>query len=93
MPTDEAIDLILSLPAGSLFRAALNPVNAWTEDQHRGALTVDLLTIINWRLMGCPPEHKPDLIERPGDAERKALAKKRAQEARKKIENTKWRAV
>lgn len=91
VPTDEAIDLALSLPPGSAYMASIGAGHAWSAERHRMADVVDLLLIINWRLMGCPADCKPDPVERPGDAERRRRALAQARTAREKIEGTEWR--
>lgn len=91
VPADEAIDLIMSLPPGSAYKAALSPDLAWSADQHRLADVLDVLLVVNWRLMGCPAEYKPSPVERPGDAERRQRARARSRSAAEKIEKTKWK--
>lgn len=93
MPTDEAIDLIETLPTGSLYRAMKNPDDAWTNDQYQIADVLDLLLVANWHLAGRPPEGKPDPVSRPGDAHRRAQAIKKAKQVAATIENTKWEEV
>ena len=90
MPTDEAIDLVLSLPPGSAYRAALDPDDAWDEARYQMASVLDLLLVINWRLMGQPERYRPDPVPRPGDAKRRAEAARKAASARKKIESIEW---
>lgn len=89
--TDEAIDLILSLPGGSAYKAAASPALAWSADQHRLADVLDVLLVVNWRLMGCPAEYKPSPVERPGDAERREAARMRAKRASERIESITWK--
>lgn len=91
VPTDEAIDLALSLPQGSAYRGALSADGAWSHERHRMADMVDLLMIVNWRLMGCPEQYKPAPVVRPGDAERRAAARMQAKRASERIESTSWK--
>ena len=91
MPADEAIDLVVSLPPGSAYKAAASPDLAWSAERHRLADLLDVLLVVNWRLMGCPAEYKPSPIERPGDAEQRRRARERTRSAVEKIENTKWK--
>lgn len=90
VPAGEAVDLILSLPPGSAYKAAASPALAWSDAKHWMADVMDLLLIVNWRLMGCPVELKPAPVERPGDAELRIRAREKAREAREKIEGTEW---
>lgn len=93
VPTDEAIDLVLSLPPGSAYRASLDPDDAWDEALCQMANVLDLLLIVNWRLMGCPEQYRPEPVPRPGDAKRRAEAARRAASAREKIEGIEWEEV
>lgn len=93
VPTDEAIDLVLTLPWGSAYLRAQNPVYAWNQDQYQMANVMDALSVINWRLMGCPSRYKPEPVERPGDKAMRLAAAKKAKDAARRIESTRWEAV
>ena len=90
MPADEAVDLVLTLPMGSRYKTAANPAAGWTAERHLMADVVDVLMVINWRLMGCPDVYRPEPVERPGDRELRELARKAARDAAEKIESTEW---
>jgi len=96
---EEAIDLILTLGAGTAYMTALNPANAWSIAEHQSANLYDLLSIINWRLMryAGPKQYAPAPIPRPGDARRKArqqaISQERAASVAAKLKNTKWEDV
>lgn len=81
---------MLTLPPGSSYRGASGGDASWSAERHQLADVLDVLLVINWRLMGCPDEYKPSPIERPGDAERRRAARAKARKARKKIEDTQW---
>lgn len=70
-----------------------NPDDAWTNDQYQIANVLDLLLVMNWHLAGRPPEGKPAPVPRPGDAQRRAQAAKKARKVAETIENTKWEEV
>lgn len=93
VPTDEAIDLVLTLPQESRYRAAVDPSAGWSGGQHQMANVIDLLMVINWRLMGCPSTYKPEPMERPGDRELRIQAMRRARRVRERIESTEWEDV
>ena len=90
---DEAIDLVLTLPLGSKWRAKRDPDAEWTIDQYRLADLVDSLNVLIWQLSSNSSEWEPQRIERPGDAARRAAYKAKARAARKKLEETTWEEV
>lgn len=93
VPTDEAIDLVMTLPQGSRYRAAVDSSAGWSGGQHQMANVIDLLMVINWRLMGCPSLYRPEPLERPGDRERLMRSRRRARAVNEKIEGTRWEEV
>lgn len=93
LPIVETIDLIRSLPMGSLYRGSINKRDAWTLGQYRTADILDFLMVINWRLMGCPEEYIPVSVTRPGDADKKAKSAAKRNSIKKIIENTTWEEV
>lgn len=92
VPTDEAIDLIRTLPAGSLYKQAVSIVESWSESDYFHANVLDCLRIINWRLAGCP-DKPPLLIQRPAEIEAQKQAKKKAKATKRKIETTNWKSI
>lgn len=93
LETEEAIDLIITLPSNSRWRAARSTHDLWTSEQYRHADVMDMLNVINWRLAGCPSDYQPTPIERPLDKiinEHKRVSAKRAKEI---IENTTWEGM
>lgn len=94
VPTDEAIDLIMTLPErGSLWRAAKgSPDAAWSEIRHVGADIVDAITARMWQAAGAPGE-QPPRTQRPSDIVEAAKARAKAAEVKKKMNETKWEEV
>lgn len=90
---DEAVDLVLTLPLGSKWRAKRDPDASWTLDQHRLADIVDAVNVLVWQLSSNAEDWDPARLERPGDAARREAYRKRAREARKKLEETRWEEV
>ena len=90
---DEAIDLVLTLPLGSKWRAKRDPGAEWTLDQYRLADLVDVTNLLVWQLSRNADEWEPPRIDRPGDAAKREAHRKNAREAREKLENTKWEEV
>lgn len=48
VPTDEAIDLIRSLPDGSRWAAGTDPLRAWSANRHRDADLLDAVNVLVW---------------------------------------------
>lgn len=92
VPPAEAVDLIRTLPPGSLYRAALDLADAWSDEQHFRADVVDQLNLVAWRLLGCPGK-APRAITRPADVAARREAARKAREVRERIGSTRWEAV
>lgn len=90
---DEAVDLVLTLPLGSRWRALKDPDAGWTVEQHRLAELVDNTNLLVWQLSPNSSEWEPPRVSRPGDAARRAAHKEKARNARKKLEETEWEEV
>ena len=93
MDVDEAVDLVLTLPLGSRWRAKRDPRAEWTLEQYRLADLVDSLNVLMWQLSSNSEDWEPPRIERPGDAAERAAFKAKAKEARRKLEETRWEEV
>lgn len=89
VPTREAIDLVLTLPPGSMWRRALRPEDGWDDARYMLANAVDLLNLINWRLANCPGE-APPRVERPGDRQKREQASRKVSRVRRILEETVW---
>ena len=90
---DEAIDLVLTLPLGSRWRARRDPDAAWTLDQYRLADLVDSVNILSWQLSQNAEDWEPPRLERPGDASRREAYREKARDAKRRLEETKWEEV
>ena len=90
---DEAIDLVLTLPLGSKWRAKRDPDAEWTIDQYRLADLVDVTNLLVWQLSPNNKEWEPKSLDRPGDAARREAHINKARDARRRLEETKWEEV
>lgn len=88
---DEAVDLIATLPAGSLYMASMSPELAWPA--WRQALA-DLQDDV-WAASLASAGYRGDMprVPRPQDAPIRARERERAAAAKSIIEETKWVAV
>lgn len=92
MPTDEAVDLVLALPPGSLWRAARDPRDAWDDRTHMLVSMIDSLNMITWLLARCPG-NQPAKVTRPGDGLARRVARDKARATRRTIRETRWEEV
>lgn len=93
---DEAIDLIATLPPGSLWRAALDPHNALAEGTELSLQLVETVRAIASALMGGEELAKrADVFRypRPWDRADQGAARAKAQAAAERLNNGKWRDV
>ena len=87
----EAIDLIQTLPQGSLYVAATDPLRAWSAERHGVADVVDALSVVAWALGAYDPSvTEPPRVTRPRDLMERALAHERKEMARASIEHGEW---
>ncbi len=89
MPTDEAIDLVLTLPSGSLWRSSRRKYGEWTEAEELAANVVDSINRLiqlyaTGSTEGAQRTVRPQTLE-AADAERD-----RAMRAKERIMNTAW---
>lgn len=87
----EAVDLILTLPRGSAYIKATHPEFSFTEVEEGVADLRDEMRDIAFFLRGIS-EPAPHVL-RPKDFIAQQKAKKRSEEARKRLLETKWEAV
>lgn len=90
--TDEAVDLILSLPMGSMYLAALSPYWAWSEERNAIADVCDLQFRAE-RLTCTRSTEGAHRITRPRDVYERRQALDKAKAAKQKMETTKWELV
>lgn len=88
--TDEAIDLILTLPRGSLYIAKKYPEYAWSEARELTADIQDTLVALVYATHGQKDAPK---IVRPSDVVARKKAMARAKTAKQKIETLEWEQV
>lgn len=89
METDEAIDLILTLPRGSMWRSAQVEHGEWTDEQELFAQVQDrIYQLIKFMASGST-EGAPR-IPRPHDMRERDRAAKKARETRRRLDETEW---
>lgn len=82
---DEALDLALTLPQGSLLVSVLDPERSWTPERE---MIADLQDTILAAL-----GHVDVKVTRPRDVIARRKAHQKAQMTKQRIENTTWEAV
>lgn len=92
VPLDEAVDLVLTLPRGSLYRASKRPYGEWTAAEESAADIVDSIERLialyaSGTTEGSQRKMRPQTLE-AADRERE-----RAERARRRIEETVWEEV
>lgn len=90
VPTDEAIDLVLTLPPGSKYMSALDPRLSWSEARTLVADIIDRLYSMQWSQGGISGDEPPHVVRPHELQEREAEREKRAS-VQDKIHNTKWK--
>ncbi|MBR3318769.1 MAG: hypothetical protein IKG21_13215 [Atopobiaceae bacterium] len=91
VPVAEAIDLIRSLPDGSLYVAATEPERAWSELKQRTADVVDAIWLLVWaNSMDHEKMPEPQRVTRPKDVAARQRQRERQRRAREVLENTEW---
>lgn len=89
----EAVDLVLTLPRGSLYMGAVDPHLAWADARHDAADIKDMLAALTQMLSSAGTTEGAPRVVRPGTREDTARARARASAARDYIEGTEWREV
>lgn len=90
MQDEEAIDLIRTLPEGSLTVSAIDPARSWEKWQHSLADIQDQLFTLFTHV---PKGEEPPRVTRPRDLVERKKALESAQEARKRIKDQEWEEV
>lgn len=88
--TDEAIDLIYTLPPKSLYVCTVDPRLRWDETGYMLAQLIDLSWLIAWKLSGNQDEWEPPKLDRPGDEEARKAALEAAKAVKRRMEQTEW---
>lgn len=92
MPADEAIDLVLTLPRGSLWRSAQVEFGEWGEARENAADVVDAVWALIALVARGTTEGAPS-VTRPSDLRERRAARERAASVRERIRNTTWEEV
>lgn len=85
----EAVDLIMTLPAGSAYMATVDPALEWSREQDDIADVKDAILYTAYLLSGNDASQAPRVV-RPLDIVRREQARARAASARRTIEETEW---
>ncbi|WP_165247471.1 hypothetical protein [Adlercreutzia sp. ZJ141] len=91
VPTDEAIDLVLTLPPGSLYVRVTRPQDSWPEWRHAAADIQDELWRIAYAQAGV--KSNPPQTFRPADIVENARARASVRKAVDVIGSTEWEEV
>lgn len=89
---EEAVDLILTLPAGSAWRDARSPYGSWSEEREGTADVLDQIARFMW-LFATGSTEGVQLVTRPSDLARQEAARRRAKAARERMETTEWEGM
>lgn len=90
VPTDEAVDLIESLPDGSLWAAATDPLRSWALERHLAANVVDAIALIAYRIGAFDGASEPPRVTRPRDVAARRADAERARIVRSRLESGGW---
>lgn len=92
VPTDEAVDLVLTLPRGSAWRAAGVAHGEWGDAREDSADVVDMLARVI-QLVATGSTEGAWRVTRPSDLRRMDAERARAAEARRRMDETEWEEV
>ncbi len=87
---DEALDLVLTLPQGSLYISKKYPQHSWSEAKEISADIRDWIAQLAFAMRGLT---NPPHIIRPADAIADAKSKEKARKARTILEGGKWKDI
>lgn len=90
VPLDEAIDLVLTLPRGSLWRSAQVEFGEWDDAREGVADVVDAIWALISLMSTARTTEGAPRVARPSDMRDRKAARKRAASVRERIENTTW---
>lgn len=86
----EAVDLINTLPMGSLWRADNSTEAEWSDERYLFTRIQNLLEVI---AHGKYLTGDPQIVEFPLDREMRIEQARKAREVRERLNNTKWKEV
>lgn len=90
MPVGEAIDLVLTLPAGSMYAASKDPYQAWTDERRALADIRDIMRACLRRLGGDRSTISLPSTWRPEDEARARAQREKAKRTQSILTETKW---
>ena len=91
VPTDEAIDLIRSLPDGSRWVARTDPLRAWSAERHREADLLDAVSVLVWRFaLDKETVPEPPKVVRPRDMAARMREAANNRRVRQELESGGW---
>ncbi|TNU89386.1 hypothetical protein FIC87_11345 [Eggerthella lenta] len=90
VPADEAVDLVLTLPPGSLYMRSAHPELAWPDWRHAVADLQDDMWAIACARSGV---QDPPRVARPAELVERRKALGAARRAREAIEATEWEPI
>ncbi len=91
VPTGEAIDLIETLPDGSLYAAATDFLRSWGPEQNRHADMLDAIHELTWALaIDHESMPEPPKVVRPKDVMARVESFAAAKRARSVLESGDW---
>lgn len=90
VPACEAIDLIETLPPGSMYQAAKSPYMEWTDERRALADMKDLVRACLLRLSGDRSTIRFPLSPRPEDTAQAEEERERVSNAQRRIRETRW---
>lgn len=93
VPVDEAIDLITTLPKGSLWRSSQVEFGEWDESREGVADIVDAVWALTSLLSSRRTTEGAPRVTRPADLRDRKAARDRAARVRETIRNTTWEEV
>lgn len=90
---EEAIDLIMTLPRGSLWRSAQIEYGEWDDAKESSADVVDAISRLTSLLSSAGSTEGAQLVVRPEMLRERKKALERAKSTRKRIAETDWEEV
>lgn len=86
------MDLIKTLPRGSLYRAALDVADSWPDWRYEAAAIRDCLLNLMWRAALTPTEESPH-VPRPAEVVSGAAKRARSKQVKDALEGAAWEDV
>ena len=94
MGTEEAIDLIRSLPDGSAWATSVSPLRSWDERRHRDADLLDAVNVLVWYLaLDKKIVPSPPMVVRPRDVMARRREAENNRRVKAQLESDGWEEV